>query len=104
MEKSNYPSIRSKQLALGIDPSLIVMTKESLAGMHYALSLRDEESRYIGQKDYFKQCARFQGTTVQEWAQDMFLNVAMTGQTAEAYLENAEPLEYPHLKGLMQGR
>lgn len=101
---SDYPFIKAKQEALGIDPSLIIMSKESLAGIHYALSLRDEESRYIAQKDYCKASARFQETSLNEWAQDMHQNIAMSGQSADEYLDKAQPLEYPHLSGLMQGR
>ena len=111
MKSKEFLEIRNRQEMLGIDPSLIIMTQESLAAIHYALSKRQNDGELlIPQKAFIESCKKNHFMGAERWLDDMFcemkkandLNGLEDTVAAAKYLKQAEPLASPHLLGKMQ--
>lgn len=105
--------ITAKQKELGIDPSIIVLSNESLAALHYALSQRQTDGeQYVPQKDFIANCKYHHLKGMDAWLDDMLVEMKKAtnttdlsdAQSAKQYLDTAERLESPHIASPFIGR
>jgi hypothetical protein len=106
-------AIVAQQKALGINPSILLLSEESLAALHFALSKRQKDGeQFIPQKDFIANAKRAHLKGADSWLEDMLIEMKKETKTeelsnaesAKKYLEDAQPLESRHLSGMMQSR